>query len=347
MPTRWSNCQKISAAFAAGRLSYSKVRALSRIADEANEDYLLMIGTYGTAHHVEKLVARYRRALRLQDAECAEAVYEGRTLSVHFDDDGALVLNGRFPAEQGAVILKAIDMACDMACEMACDQAFSPDVAIDEVKSDTGSERNRPPVGQRRADALATLSEAFLNQPENAGNTADRYQVVVHVTEHALYDDAHSPAETGCGSHQPAEVAAAHRGIGYDQFPRSENPPAETYCPYPSGGGSETQNRHTGESQLTRSNAGSFHLQATASGDQDPPAETLQGLRESAPPGLVAPGPGTPESEICGSIAAPSSHEYPPAETPHIENGPHLTASAARRIACDCSGGAAQGEHFR
>jgi hypothetical protein len=48
---------KINKTFAEGVLSYSKVRALTRIADDTNEDYLLMIAEHGTAHHVEKLVS--------------------------------------------------------------------------------------------------------------------------------------------------------------------------------------------------------------------------------------------------------------------------------------------------
>jgi hypothetical protein len=39
---------KISKGFADGKLSYSKVRAITRIADETNEDYLLMIAEHGT-----------------------------------------------------------------------------------------------------------------------------------------------------------------------------------------------------------------------------------------------------------------------------------------------------------
>ena len=62
---------KINKEFAEGALSYSKVRAITRIADESNEDYLLMLARHGTAHHVEKAVSKYRVAKRLQDAEFA------------------------------------------------------------------------------------------------------------------------------------------------------------------------------------------------------------------------------------------------------------------------------------
>jgi Domain of unknown function (DUF222) len=57
---------RIAASMARGELSYSKVRALSRVACPATEESLLMIALHGTAHHVERLVRGYRRA---QEAE--------------------------------------------------------------------------------------------------------------------------------------------------------------------------------------------------------------------------------------------------------------------------------------
>ena len=51
----------IGAAFACGKVSYSKVRAMTRVASVDNEEYLLMIARHGTASHVEGLVRSYRR----------------------------------------------------------------------------------------------------------------------------------------------------------------------------------------------------------------------------------------------------------------------------------------------
>ena len=50
---------QISEEFRRGRVSYSKVRAMTRVATEKNEDYLLMIARHGTAVHVERLVRNY------------------------------------------------------------------------------------------------------------------------------------------------------------------------------------------------------------------------------------------------------------------------------------------------
>ncbi len=92
---------KISEGFARGELSYSKVRAMTRIADESNEDYLMMIAHHGTAHHVEKLVSKFRTAKRthmginLQDTEVANEQYHKREVSHYYDHDGCLVIKAR------------------------------------------------------------------------------------------------------------------------------------------------------------------------------------------------------------------------------------------------------------
>jgi Domain of unknown function (DUF222) len=57
---------QVAAAMNEGRLSYAKVRAMTRVATPADESYLLNVALCGTASHVEHLVRGYRRAL---DAE--------------------------------------------------------------------------------------------------------------------------------------------------------------------------------------------------------------------------------------------------------------------------------------
>ncbi|MCH8060061.1 MAG: DUF222 domain-containing protein [Proteobacteria bacterium] len=157
---------KMDARFASGALSYSKVRAMTRIADESNEDFLLMIARHGTAYHVEKLVSKFRRARRLQDTEVARENYDNRKLDYYYDYDGCLVIQGRFPAEQGALIIKAL--------EMAMEQQFKTDVAA-------ATSSKPAPIATRRADALAEVAETYMNSEPVANATADRYQVVVHV----------------------------------------------------------------------------------------------------------------------------------------------------------------------
>jgi len=191
----------ISEAFGKGQVSYSKVRAMTRIADETNEDYLLMIANHGTAHHVEKLVSQYRRCKRLQDLDNANEVYKNRELYYFHDEDGSLVIKARFPAEQGALVLKAIDMAME---------AQEADVTAETSEPET--------ISARRADALAEIAETYMQTEPVPSSTADRYQVVVHVHPRGTPTAETSSAEAG-ESHiedSPHVTAETSRRIACD-----------------------------------------------------------------------------------------------------------------------------------
>ena len=161
---------KIRSAFAEGTVSFSKVRAMTRVATAENEDMLLNIARYGTAYHVERFVSQYRRIEKLREPGFAQELHEQREVTYHYDSDGCLVIKARIPAEQGEVIVKALERAMD------CADVYPKGT----LSAETPEERE--PVGARRAEALCEMAETYLNNPENAGTTADRYQVVVHVS---------------------------------------------------------------------------------------------------------------------------------------------------------------------
>ncbi len=174
---------QISEAFRRGELSYSKVRAMTRIADASNEDYLMMIARHGTAHHVEKLVSKYSRCKRLQDAENANKQHANRELTCTFDTDGSVIIRGRLPAEQGALIIKALDLAMDRAGTSMAARVKAKSAGNSDVIAETSE---REPFHTCRADALAEIAETYLNSETGDASTADRYQVVVHVTAETL-----------------------------------------------------------------------------------------------------------------------------------------------------------------
>ena len=103
----------ISASFATGELSFSKVRAVTRIADPENETELLDLARYATAAQVEKLVRAYRGVERRAERERATQQHAARELNYYHDDDGSLVIHARLPAEEGAVVLQALNAAMD------------------------------------------------------------------------------------------------------------------------------------------------------------------------------------------------------------------------------------------
>ena len=100
---------KISKAFARGEVSYSKVRAMTRVGSVDNEDYLLEIARYGTASHVECLVHKYRGVERREELERVGRQYEERYLKYYTDEDGSVVISARLPAEMGAVVIQALE----------------------------------------------------------------------------------------------------------------------------------------------------------------------------------------------------------------------------------------------
>ena len=186
---------QISQSFERGEVSYSKVRAMTRIANADNEDYLLNIARHGTAHHVEELVRKYRRAVRLQDCEQAEAAHRERYVEHHYDADGSLVISARLPAEQGALIVKALEHAMESAdaeVESSTGEQTADDGDVTEGSATVDSDlegRSPTPIAARRADALADVAETYLQNNEPHGTSADRYQVIVHVQNQNAVDD--------------------------------------------------------------------------------------------------------------------------------------------------------------
>jgi hypothetical protein len=101
----------ISAAMARGEVSFSKVRAMTRVATAANEAELLEFARAGTAAHVERLVRAWRRVDRNEEMAHEERRHASRALTAYVDEDGMVVVRGRLTPEAGAVLLRALDAA--------------------------------------------------------------------------------------------------------------------------------------------------------------------------------------------------------------------------------------------
>ena len=83
---------RISDAMRQGQLSYSKVRALTRVATSATEHELVEFALSGTAAHVERLVRAWRRVDRIDSMEEGKRQLEQRYLRAYPDEDGMLVI---------------------------------------------------------------------------------------------------------------------------------------------------------------------------------------------------------------------------------------------------------------
>jgi hypothetical protein len=202
---------EVAQAFSRGALSYSKVRAMTRVATRENESYLLMIAHHGTATHVEQAVRAYRSVDRLEANANAQKCHASRELNWYYDDDGMLVVKARLLAENGAMLLKALEAAATDAEQNAVAPACSHPSA--DVLAGT-SQESACPAASKRADALSHLAEQFLARGASSSNTADHHQIVIHVDHAALKsmgDYSRSEIE-----HGPAVAPATARRLACD-----------------------------------------------------------------------------------------------------------------------------------
>jgi hypothetical protein len=191
---------KIAECFSRGELSYSKVRAITRVATSENQDYLLMIARHGTAWHLEQLVRQYRSVKRQEETSEAKRVHEERYLHYYHDEDGSLVIEARLPPDSGALVLKALEAAREQICVAS---------NAENVSAETSE-----PLAAQRADALAGMAETVLANGPTPCAGGERHQVVVHVSAETLCEDG----EAGrCAIEDGPRVAAeTARRLGCD-----------------------------------------------------------------------------------------------------------------------------------
>lgn len=199
---------QVRAAFASGALSYSKVRAITRVATPANEAELVELALHATAAQLERIVRGYRGAASA-DLGSANAANRERYLSWSWDDDGALVLRGRLPAEEGALLLRALEAARGgLAPEPEAERGSEPERGP-EPERGVSAETPAPiqPAGRSNADALVAIADTSLASPEAGRTGGDRYQVVVHTDAAALADDPEGHSEIEDGPALPSQTA--------------------------------------------------------------------------------------------------------------------------------------------
>jgi len=192
---------RISASMARGEISYSKVRALTRVADAATEELLLSIALHGTAHHVETTVRAFRRAQQMEELSREARQQAARRLIWSYDEDGSLIIKATLPAETGALVLKALEVAIE-------DAYNARDVSAEtSAATENPTPGEQPPFSVRRADALARMAESFLAHGTHALSAGDRNQVVVHVDAQTLRDGSDGRCEHEDGPSLAAETA--------------------------------------------------------------------------------------------------------------------------------------------
>ena len=187
------NLPRLSDAMRRGVVSYSKVRAVTRVATPETEQALLDVALCGTAAHVEQIVRGWRRVDRTAEQKEDRRRHETRSLRTWVDEDGMVVVRGRLTPEVGAVLRRALEAACNQARDKG-------NAAAKEENVVEAAEELAPTFAQRRADAIGVLAECALAGGLDRGTAGDRYQVVLHVDAGALAEEADVPAGTSASA---------------------------------------------------------------------------------------------------------------------------------------------------
>jgi len=221
-----------------GAISYSKVRAITRVASAATEATLLEMAVHATASQLERICRGYRRVVADADVGGPPSLAEevlSRFVRVRETDDGMVRIEARLRPEEAAVVLQALDVARRRA--WGARTAHAADSAVPEISAETSpaargaDERHHhePPRALSRADALVVVAESWLSSiaaGDGGSETAGLpVELVVHVDRAALVasgdtDDRHEPHAPGAtepGAHAtladgtPLALATARR----------------------------------------------------------------------------------------------------------------------------------------
>ena len=164
----------VHAAFRAGRLSYSKVREISRVVDIIDETKLCHLATTATAAQLATTISAYRSTERRRIGQQAQ-----RRVTWHRRDDGMVDLRARLTQEDAAILAAAIHAAQDQYGTIPT----KPDPTADQTTGDQPT----PGVGvYTTTDALVDVGRVFLDTTPEDRSGEDRTLVVVHVSAELL-----------------------------------------------------------------------------------------------------------------------------------------------------------------
>ena len=199
---------KISSAFRKGRVSYSKVRAMTRVATAENEAFLLETAESGTASQVEKVVRHYRRFKRIEKLEEDNIRFAQRKVNLFQDDDDSWVIRGRLTAEQGALLQKALELGAEQLFQEQQDVPEEVETQLEE--SQPLDQPTSETAESRRADALTRMAEAFVANTNSQASGGDAYLVNIHTDVDTLKADGDN-AEAECGGHGHVSAETCRR----------------------------------------------------------------------------------------------------------------------------------------
>jgi hypothetical protein len=171
----------IAGDYAAGLLSYAKVRALTRFATAASDAELAIIARHSTGAQIEQLA---RAARRPRTGDEVRDQHAAAYLKFSVTDDGSVVGSFRLPPAEGAEFVRAIEAGAGRL----------PDYASDGDAAERVEQKLKRVTPRGYAWVLAAMTRQFLDAllTKATPEQAERYQLMIHATAEQLArpDDA-------------------------------------------------------------------------------------------------------------------------------------------------------------
>src|SRR5205085_8578563 len=155
----------IDEAFAAGRVSYAKVRAMTRVATAANEARLVAVALEATGAQLERICRGLKRATAPEAEQAADRRVRARALG-----SGLVRLEVVVSPDEADLLIRAIERARD---------AMTPVAQSDAQQSSPEAAAPRPSA----ADGLLHIAAGYLEAGLGAAadGSAPDAQVVIHL----------------------------------------------------------------------------------------------------------------------------------------------------------------------
>jgi hypothetical protein len=162
----------LDAAFARGSVSFSKVRAITRVANADTEKLLLHYAEHSTGAQMERICRGYRGVQRICESGRKALPRDERYVRRRHCESGMVRIEAQLTADEADLVFRALEEARREAAKKV--------------------ERRAPKLGdideneQSLADGLVLAAESFLASGPRARSGGTRNQILVHLTEETL-----------------------------------------------------------------------------------------------------------------------------------------------------------------
>ncbi len=160
-----------------GKVSYSKVRAMTRVATPSNERVLLMDAELTTGAQLERVCRKYRQLRRLADGATPERDDAARYVRRSDLDNGMTRIEVVLPAEEAALVWAMIDRATkDLHGQGLSEERLAPSgtrPVEDMATTDVG-------VSAETCGSLCVAEEALESRSDRACVSAETSAGILH-----------------------------------------------------------------------------------------------------------------------------------------------------------------------